>query len=70
MTAFGIAAMIGGRMSGKLSRSLPQKNLVVSAQTLLPSFNSRCRLPAEEINGTQLYSVCLDSSQASPSYHW
>ena len=34
MTAFGIAAMIGGRMSGKLGRSLPQKNLVVSGLTI------------------------------------
>ena len=28
------AAMIGGRMSGKLGRSLPQKNLVVSGLTI------------------------------------
>jgi predicted MFS family arabinose efflux permease len=39
MTAFGIAAMIGGRMSGKLSRSLPQKNLVVSGLTIASAAN-------------------------------
>jgi len=34
MTAFGIAAMIGGRMSGKLGSSVQQKNLVVSGLTI------------------------------------
>ncbi len=39
MTAFGIAAMVGGRMSGKLGRSLPQKNLVVSGLTIASAAN-------------------------------
>jgi predicted MFS family arabinose efflux permease len=39
MTAFGIAAMIGARMSGKLGRSLPQKNLVVSGFIIASAAN-------------------------------
>ena len=39
MTAFGIGAMIGARMSGKLGRSLPQKNLVVSGFTIASAAN-------------------------------
>jgi predicted MFS family arabinose efflux permease len=39
MTAFGIGAMIGARMSGKLGRSLPQKNLVVIGFTIASAAN-------------------------------
>jgi len=39
MTAFGIAAMIGGRMSGKLGRRLRQKNLVVSGLIIASAAN-------------------------------
>ncbi|MEW5961683.1 MAG: MFS transporter [Chloroflexota bacterium] len=39
MTAFGIGAMIGGRLSGRLGRSLRQKNLVVSGLTIASAAN-------------------------------
>lgn len=39
MTAFGLAAMIGGRVSGKLGWSLQQKNLVVSGLSIASAAN-------------------------------